>query len=57
LELERLDGMSLVHNYGHGGAGVTLSWSCGIKAASLIANAGEPDLDAILRKLTEATRP
>jgi D-amino-acid oxidase len=29
LERERLrDGRSVVHNYGHGGAGFTLSWAC-----------------------------
>ena len=29
LELEKLgDGRSVVHNYGHGGAGFTLSWAC-----------------------------
>jgi len=28
LEEERLDGRRLLHNYGHGGAGVTLSWGC-----------------------------
>jgi D-amino-acid oxidase len=28
LELERLDGTPIVHNYGHGGAGFTVSWGC-----------------------------
>jgi D-amino-acid oxidase len=35
LERERLDGMTVVHNYGHGGAGVTLSWGCAAEVASL----------------------
>jgi D-amino-acid oxidase len=34
LERERLDGMPVVHNYGHGGAGVTLSWGCADEVAS-----------------------
>lgn len=36
LERERLpDGRLLVHNYGHGGAGVTVAWGCAREAAEL----------------------
>ncbi|MGW3987172.1 FAD-dependent oxidoreductase [Streptomyces sp. NPDC004830] len=36
LDRERLpDGRVLVHNYGHGGAGVTVAWGCAREAARL----------------------
>ncbi|MEV6277256.1 FAD-dependent oxidoreductase [Nocardia sp. NPDC051832] len=36
VEREQLDGALLVHNYGHGGAGVTVAWGCAEAAAALI---------------------
>ncbi|HEX6981243.1 MAG TPA: FAD-dependent oxidoreductase [Balneolaceae bacterium] len=31
LEKERISGKTIYHNYGHGGAGVSLSWGCAFK--------------------------
>lgn len=35
LRAERLDGKMLIHNYGHGGSGMSLSWGTGQMAAEL----------------------
>jgi D-amino-acid oxidase len=36
LEAERLPNGLVVHNYGHGGAGITLSWGCAEEVAGLV---------------------
>lgn len=40
VRAESVDGKTIVHNYGHGGGGVTLSWGTGHLAAELVAPAG-----------------
>ena len=36
LEAETASGKFIVHNYGHGGAGITLSWGCAAKVHDLV---------------------
>jgi D-amino-acid oxidase len=33
-------GARVVHNYGHGGAGITLSWGCAHEVVTLVDDAG-----------------
>jgi D-amino-acid oxidase len=36
LERENIGGRNIIHNYGHGGAGVTLSWGCADEVVKLV---------------------
>src|SRR6202140_2479305 len=36
LEPETRTGKFIVHNYGHGGAGITLSWGCASKVRDIV---------------------
>jgi len=36
LDAETLSGKFIVHNYGHGGAGITLSWGCAARVRDIV---------------------
>jgi D-amino-acid oxidase len=38
VEHARLGGADIVHNYGHGGAGVSLSWGCAFKVRDVVSD-------------------
>ena len=38
LEKEKIGEKTIIHNYGHGGAGVTLSWGCADEVVKLLRN-------------------
>ncbi len=48
LESERLDGKQLIHNYGHGGGGITLSWGTANIAVGMIRENPPPGPVAVI---------
>ena len=48
IEAETFAGKLLVHNYGHGGAGWSLSWGSSERAADLAVADGAPDRAAVI---------
>src|SRR5579872_4333632 len=41
LRAEKLDVKTLIHNYGHAGAGMSLAWGCGLMVAEFAQQTGE----------------
>ncbi|MGV3623896.1 MAG: FAD-dependent oxidoreductase [Archangium sp.] len=39
MEIEALGSKRLIHNYGHGGGGITLSWGCAARVVSMVGTA------------------
>ncbi|MDJ0977685.1 MAG: FAD-dependent oxidoreductase [Erythrobacter sp.] len=59
LEIERFGEKTVVHNYGHGGSGWSLSWGCAAQAAALARSQGHSEfavLGAGVIGLTTALR-
>jgi D-amino-acid oxidase len=48
LRAEKLDARLLIHNYGHGGGGMSLSWGCGQRAAEMALETTGPRRAAVL---------
>jgi hypothetical protein len=54
LEQENVSGKTVYHNYGHGGAGVTLSWGCAIEIAHQLSSKNENEVrDELLQKIND----
>ncbi|MBI1391270.1 MAG: FAD-dependent oxidoreductase [Alphaproteobacteria bacterium] len=47
LEAEAISGKLVVHNYGHGGSGWSLSWGCAAEAALLALEKGEREIAVV----------
>src|SRR5262245_44159387 len=47
LRAEKLDAKTLIHNYGHGGAGMSIGWGCGVVVSEFAAQTGETRIAVI----------
>lgn len=59
IDIEKLDEKTVVHNYGHGGSGWSLSWACADEAVELVKNTEASEVAVIgagVIGLTTATR-
>lgn len=43
LEAETIEGVTCLHNYGHGGSGITMSWGCAQKCLEMVSSIGVGD--------------
>ena len=41
LRADKLDGKTLIHNYGHGGTGMSIAWGCGVMVAEFAQQTGD----------------
>lgn len=53
LDHETISGKKIFHNYGHGGAGVSLSWGCALEIASQISTRNSLSLQKIIIEAIE----